>query len=97
MSNKINPLFKAELLEKLSKLNSEQELKSITNSNFESKLIPKCKKGSKIFIKKENRGTFTKYCDGKVTEECIAKGKRSPNPKIRKKATFAANARKWKH
>ena len=55
------------------------------------------KNGSGIHIKKENRGKFTNYCGGKVTSECIAKGKRSSNPAIRKRATFAANARKWKH
>ena len=54
------------------------------------------KKGG-IHIKKKNRGKFTEYCGGKVTEECIAKGKKSKDPKIRKRATFAANARKWKH
>lgn len=58
-------------------------------------LINVDKKGSKIHIKKANRGKFTDYCGGKVTSECIARGKRSPNPKIRKRATFAANARKW--
>lgn len=52
---------------------------------------------SGIHIKKANRGKFTDYCGGKVTSACIAKGKRSPNPAIRKRATFAANARKWKH
>lgn len=55
------------------------------------------KKGNKIHIKKANRGKFTDYCGGKVTSECIARGKRSPDPKIRKRATFAANVRKWKH
>lgn len=60
-------------------------------------LISSFKKGSKIHIKKENRGKFTDYCGGKVTSECIARGKSSPNPAIRKRATFAANARKWKH
>ena len=50
-----------------------------------------------IFIKPENRGKFTKYCGGKVTSECIAKGKRSSDPAVRKRATFAANARKFKH
>ena len=55
------------------------------------------KKGGKIHIKKENRGKFTDYCGGKVTSECIARGKASSNPTIRKRATFAANARKWKH
>lgn len=53
------------------------------------------KRGSKIRIKKQNRGKFTEYCGGKVTQECINKGKNSPDPKIRKRATFAANARKW--
>ena len=55
------------------------------------------KKGNKIHIKKENRGKFTDYCGGKVTSECIQRGKNSPDPKIRKRATFAANVRKFKH
>ena len=59
------------------------------------KLIPKSKKGSKIYIKKENRGKFTDYCGGKVTNECIRRAKASGNPKLVKRATFAANARKW--
>ena len=62
-----------------------------------SDLIYILKKGGSIHIKKKNRGKFTEYCGGKVTEECIAKGKKSKDPKIRKRATFAANARKWKH
>lgn len=53
--------------------------------------------GGEIYIKPENRGKFTKYCGGKVTSECIAKGKRSSNPAVRKRATFAANVRKWHH
>ena len=52
---------------------------------------------SGIKIKKKNRGKFTEYCGGTVTNECIARGKNSPNPAIRKRATFAANARVWKH
>lgn len=55
------------------------------------------KNGSGIHIKESQKGSFTKYCKGKVTNECIQKGKNSPDPKIRKKATFADNARKWKH
>ena len=55
------------------------------------------KNGSGIHIKKKNRGKFTDYCGGKVTDECIQRGKNSSNPAIRKRATFAANARKWKH
>jgi hypothetical protein len=54
----------------------------------------------KIRIKPSKRGTFTAWCRkqgfGGVTSECIARGKRSKSAAIRKKANFAANARKWK-
>lgn len=60
-------------------------------------MIEILKNGSGIHIKKKNRGSFTRWCGGTVTSECISRGKNSSNPKIRKKATFAANARKWKH
>ena len=53
------------------------------------------KSGQKIKIKKENRGKFTEYCGGKVTQECIDKGKKSSSSKIRKQAVFAENARSW--
>ena len=55
------------------------------------------KKGGKsgIHIKESQKGSFTRYCNGKVTNECIRRGKNSPDPKIRKKATFAANSRSW--
>lgn len=55
------------------------------------------KSGSGIHIKKSQVGSFTRYCNGKVTEECIRRGKNSPSAAIRKKATFAANSRKWRH
>ena len=61
---------------------------------FEDVLI--LKKGG-IHIKKENIGSFTRYCGGNVTQECIERGKNSPSAAIRKKSVFAANARKWKH
>jgi hypothetical protein len=57
--------------------------------------IPYFKNGSRIHIKKENRGKFTEYCDGKVTQECIDKAKKSNNPTLKKRAIFAENARKW--
>ena len=53
------------------------------------------KKGSDIHIKKKNRGKFTEYCGGKVTDECIQKAKKSNNSTLRKRATFAQNARSW--
>lgn len=71
-------------------------LTSLPNS-FESPELNTFAKGGKIHIKPENRGKFTKYCGGKVTSECIAKGKRSSDPAVRKRATFAQNVRKFKH
>lgn len=61
------------------------------------KTIRLSKKGNKqkIKIKESQKGSFTRYCGGNVTAECISRGKNSPDPKIRKKATFAANVRKW--
>jgi hypothetical protein len=56
-------------------------------------LTPIFKKGGNIHIKKENIGSFTSYCGGKVTEECIRRGKNSPNPLTRKRATFAGASR----
>ena len=48
----------------------------------------------KINIKPENKGLFTEYCGGKVTNECITQGKKSKDPAIRKRAVFAENSRK---
>lgn len=70
--------------------------KSNLFTNFD-KFIDFYKKGNKIKIKKKNVGSFTRYCGGNVTEECIRKGKNSPSVAIRKKATFADNSRRWKH
>lgn len=57
--------------------------------------IPYLKKGSGIHIKKKNRGKFTEYCGGEVTDKCIQRAKNSKNPTLRKRATFAQNARGW--
>lgn len=43
---------------------------------------------------KGTKGTFTEYCGGKVTEECIEEGKKSPNSKTRQRANFADNVKK---
>lgn len=47
------------------------------------------KKASDKMKKKGTKGSFTKYCGGKVTAECIKRGLNSPNPTIRKRAAFA--------
>ena len=53
----------------------------------------------KINIKPSNKGKFTSYCKSKgyngVTSACIDEGKRSSLSRIRKRATFASNARSW--
>ena len=69
------------------------------NKNLTEFFIQKYAKGKKlsIHIKKKNRGKFTSYCGGKVTNACISKAKASGNPTLVKRATFAANARKWSH
>lgn len=63
--------------------------------NLESFGIPSFKKGSGIRIKKKNRGKFTEYCNGKVTQKCIDKAKKSGNKTLVKRATFAQNSRSW--
>ena len=60
-------------------------------------------KGGKsgIHIKENMQGTFTEWCKrhghGSVTSACIQAGLNSDDPRIRKKANFARNARKFKH
>lgn len=49
----------------------------------------------KIHIKKKNRGKFTSYCGGTVTQSCIDKAKSSGNTKLVKRAVFAENSRRW--
>lgn len=79
-------------------MNSNFELiKNISEFNTAEKFFEYFKKGGSIHIKKENEGKFTDYCGGDVTSSCIAKGKNSSDPRIRKRATFADNARKWNH
>lgn len=83
---------------------SAMQLDSIYNPRIKDVIIQKdggmlefLKNGSGIHIKEKNKGKFTSYCGGKVTNECIQKGKNSSNPAIRKRATFADNARHFKH
>lgn len=77
---------------------AKQKLNSLPNS---FQVLPEMNtynafaEGGGIHIKEKNKGKFTKYCGGKVTEACIRKGKNSSNPTTRKRATFADNARNW--
>lgn len=89
-------LAKEDLYNKQLSAMSKYKISSMPNS-FETPELDVFAKGGKIHIKKANRGKFTDYCGGKVTSECIARGKRSKSAAVRKRATFAANARKWHH
>ena len=55
---------------------------------------------SKIYIKKANRGKLRKAAGAKKGQKIpvskLRKMKNSKNPKTRKRANFALNARKWK-
>lgn len=58
------------------------------------------KRKSGIRIKKSNRGKLRKSAKTKkgrkIPVSKLRKMKRSKNPKTRKRATFALNARKWR-
>ena len=61
--------------------------------------MAKKKKKPKIYIKPSKRGSFTAWCKRQgfsgSNSSCIAAGKRSKSAAIRRKANFAANAKKW--
>lgn len=70
----------------------------LSNNNFKLDIDNNILLGKQgIHIKKKNKGKFTDYCGGKVTDSCIQQAKNSNNPTLRKRAIFAENARKWKH
>lgn len=75
--------------------NFNNAVQNTKNTMFNNSLLNLAAKGGKIYIKPENRGKFTEYCGGKVTSECINRGKKSTSPAVRKRAVFAENARKW--
>lgn len=56
-------------------------------------------KRKKIHIKKSNRGKLRKAAgtkkSGKIPVKKLRSMKKSKNPKTRKRANFALNARKW--
>lgn len=93
----VNKNYYEEVSSKLKELISNMSLEDIQYLKCGGKTKRLLKKGGKpkIHIKESQKGSFTRYCNGKVTNECIQRGKNSPDPKIRKKATFAQNARRW--
>ena len=70
-------------------------------NNLTTEQVSFYKKGSKIHIKKENRGKFTAAAKraGMGVQEYASKVLNDPNasPQLKKRANFARNAKKWKH
>lgn len=64
-----------------------------------NKLMPRCKNGSGIHIKKKNRGKFTASAKraGQSVQEHARSVLNNPNatPLQKKRANFARNAAKW--
>lgn len=85
----------------LKDLCSNLNLSDIPTFRDGNKLIPRCKKGSKIHIKKKNRGKFTASAKraGQSVQEHARSVLNNPNatPLQKKRANFARNAAKWKH
>lgn len=78
---------------KAQNLDNQQDLQIAANfQNLGGFLL---RDGGGIHIKKKNRGKFTAYCGGKVTNECIQRGLHSSNPLTRRRANFARNSRNW--
>lgn len=63
--------------------------------------MPRKRRKSGIHIKKSNRGKLRKSTGTKKGQKIpvskLRKMKRSKNPKTRKRANFALNARKWRN
>jgi len=51
---------------------------------------------NKTIEKKHTKGSFTEWCGGKVTNDCIERGLKSKDERIRKRAQLAKNFRDMK-
>lgn len=86
----------------LSYYSNNQDLEQIIDeSNYDSYVI-RCKNGSKIHIKKKNRGKFTDSANrsGMGVQEFashVLSNKDKYSATQIKRANFARNASKWKH
>lgn len=97
--------FSAEELRRISEelgaIITEETLERVPMFRCGSKLVKKDKNGSKIHIKKKNRGKFTKSAKeaGQSVQEHARSVLNDPNatPLQKKRANFARNAAKWKH
>lgn len=76
-----------------------QQIEEKMNSIHENLMMKKGGWLQKARASMEKRGTvgsFTEYCGGKVTNECIERGLKSKDPKIRRRAAFAKAVRSFK-
>lgn len=89
------------MYESLRELCNNADLDCIPMFRKGSKLLPRCKSGSGIHIKKENRGKFTASAKkaGQSVQEHARSVLNNPNatPLQKKRANFARNAAKWHH
>ena len=87
--------------EALKELLDDADLEEVPMFRCGSKLVRKDKNGSKIHIKKKNRGKFTASAKkaGQSVQEHARSVLNNPNatPLQKKRANFARNAAKWKH
>lgn len=85
--------------QQLKQLFENADLNQIPMFKNGNKLSPKCKNGSGIHIKKENRGKFTASAKraGQSVQEHARSVLNNPNatPLQKKRANFARNAAKW--
>jgi len=59
-----------------------------------SNALPEAEKGwiqkvTRAMERNNTKGSFREWCGGKVTDECIERGLKSKNPKIRRRAALA--------
>lgn len=67
----------------------DQNRKKNKKSEDEWLNVIEAKEKEKWIPKDMDEGSFTEYCGGKVTEECIQRGKNSPDKKTRQRANLA--------
>lgn len=100
--NHYNKLAKKQYKNKVLQVEEQRRNNPSYSSSYWSGM-PMNKSGGLLFsksgikIKKQNRGKFTDYCGGNVTQNCINRAKKSGNKTLVKRAVFAENARHFKH
>lgn len=79
----------------MSAINSFMDLLAAYKKGGETKRKDWLNKATSKMKKKGTVGAFTDYCGGKVTADCIERGLRSKDPKIRRRAAFAKAVRSF--